>query len=71
VLGESALDVSGDRLILDVGGTYQGPARFREDYLVVGRALGKGLVKSPFLNYNAAPRIKPTSGQVLARIHEP
>jgi hypothetical protein len=71
VLGESALDVASDKVVLDIGGTYQGPARFKEDYLVVGKELGKGLVSTPFLNYTAAIRIKPTSGKVLGRIHEP
>jgi hypothetical protein len=72
-LGESPLDAAGATMLLDVGGRYEGPPRFREDYTVAGKELGGGreLVASPFLNYEAAPRVVPTDGRVLARIKEP
>ncbi len=71
VLGESALAKDTDALLLDIGGEYLGAARYKEDYLALGPAIGKGLVRSPFLNYTAAIRVKPTSGRCLAAIHEP
>ncbi len=71
VLGESVLDKCKDELLFDIGGEYLGPARYKEDYLAVGPVLGKELVRSPFLNYTAAIRVKATSGRKLAAIHEP
>jgi hypothetical protein len=72
VLGESALNQERTGFLLDIGARYLGPANFQEDYLVVDKALGSGLVSKPFLNYEAAFRIEPAAGaQVLARIREP
>ena len=72
VLAESALDNSKERFLLDVGATYLGPAAFDTDFLVVGEELGTGLVSSPFLNYQAALRVRPDrNAEVLAAIHEP
>jgi hypothetical protein len=71
ILGESVLDREADELLFDIGGEYLGAARYKEDYLALGAALGKGLVRSPFLNYTAAIRVKRTSGRCLAAIHEP
>jgi len=72
VLGESALNRERNGFLLDVGARYLGPANFQEDYLVVNKALGTGLVSTPFLNYEAALRVQPDAGaQVLARIREP
>jgi len=48
-----------------------GPAQYELDYLVAGPALSEGVVESPFLNYTAALRCQPTTGEVLARIREP
>jgi hypothetical protein len=72
VLGESALDNEKRRFILDVGATYLGTGEYDVDYTVVGSVLGKGLVSSPFLNYEAALRVRPSEDtQVLAAIREP
>ncbi len=71
VLGESVLARDSDTVLFDIGGEYLGPARYKEDYLALGPQLGKGLVRSPFLNYSAALRVRPTTGRVLAAIHEP
>jgi hypothetical protein len=74
VMGESALLLGSDKLALDIGGKYQGPARYRNDYLVAGRELAKGLKPegSPVLTYTAAMRVKPAAGaKVLATIKEP
>ena len=72
VLGKSALDETGERFLLDVGATYVGPANRDEDYLVVDDLLGKGLVSSPFFNYEAAIRVQPDEEtEILAKLHEP
>ncbi len=72
VLGESALDRAKTRFLLDVGADYIGPAEFDIDYLIVGEALAQGTVTSPFLNYEAAMRVRPQPGtEVLAAIREP
>jgi len=72
VLGESALDGNKSKFLLDVGATYLGPGEYDVDYTVVGAALGKGIVSSPFLNYEPALRVRPDEGtQVLAAIREP
>ena len=71
VLGESALDPSGSRFILDTGATYLGPAKYKMDYTVVGDELMEGMVASPFLNYSAALRAQVADAQVLGHIKEP
>ncbi len=72
VLGTSGMDAEGKRFLIDVGAKYEGPANYVNDYLVVtDRKLGKGIVKSPFLNYSAAVRVTPTDGKVLAALREP
>jgi hypothetical protein len=71
ILGESVFARSRTQLLFEIGGEFQGAARFKTDYLVVGRELKQDLPDAPFLNYDAALRITPTTGRVLARIHEP
>ena len=72
VLGESGLDAATRRrFVLDVGARYLGPPKYKEDYLIAGKELGKGLVDSPFLNYAAAIRAKLTKAKPLAAIREP
>jgi len=72
VLAESALYSDSDSLAVDVGAEYVGPARYQQDYTVVGDALRPGLVSSPFRNGIAAIRVAPSAGtEVLATIREP
>jgi len=72
VLGEGALELKSDRVLIDIGASYAGPASFDVDYLVAGKELGREMVKSPFLNYTPAGRYKAKRGtRVLARIREP
>ncbi len=72
VIGQGALNHDRDKVVLDIGASYDGAAEFDRDYLVVGEELGDGLVKSPFLNYTPALKVKPMSGtEVLATIREP
>ena len=72
VLGESAFAMlNRQRLVLDVGGKYVGPARFDVDYTQVHKSAGRFGVESPFLNYSAAPRVRASGGKVLADVYEP
>jgi hypothetical protein len=72
VLGESALDAERVRFLLDVGAIYLGPAEYDVDYMVLGDALGKARISSPFLNYEAAMRVRAEAGtELLAAVHEP
>ena len=72
VMGEGALNKERDGLLLDIGANYLGEAKFDIDYLVVGQKVADGLVKSPFLNYEAAICIQPdTDTEILATIREP
>ncbi|MCX7706587.1 MAG: hypothetical protein N2204_01075, partial [Anaerolineae bacterium] len=72
VLGESALDMAKQNFLLDVGADYLGPANYDDDFTVVGEALSANLPSSPFLNYEAALRVRPHAGtEILATIREP
>ncbi len=71
VLEAGALDQKKSRFVLDVGADYVSPSEYQFDYTVVKAALGANVVSTPFLNYQAGLRTKPTSGHVLAAIREP
>ena len=72
VLGEGALKRDKSGFALDVGGTYLGKASYDVDYTVVSDALSKNVVRSPFLNYIPAIKIKPDANvKLLASIREP
>jgi len=70
-LHEGPLDSRENHFALEVGADYLGPANYELDYLVAGPELGVNLVTSPILHSLAALRVRPTGGQVLARIKEP
>ena len=72
VLGEGALKMDRSGFALDVGGTYLGKASYDVDYSVVSEALSNNVVRSPFLNYIPAIKIKPDADvEILASIMEP
>ena len=72
ILGEGGLLVGEDRFAVDAGVEYVGPGGYDVDYLCAGEAVGDGLVRSPFLCYEAGLRTTPAAGaEVLARIREP
>lgn len=71
VFGAGALDSSQSRLLLDIGAEYLGAPEFKFDYTVVKPEISNGIVQTPFLNYEAGLRVKPTSGLSLASIREP
>lgn len=69
--GKGAMDQSGKRFILDVGAEYVGLPNYKFDYTRVKSSIGNKIVTSPFLNYESAIRVKPTSANILAAISEP
>ncbi|NUP98523.1 MAG: hypothetical protein HUU35_01575 [Armatimonadetes bacterium] len=71
VLGEGALDLAGERFLLDVGATYQGAGRYDLDYLLPTGDLAAELPDSPFLCYAPAVRCALTDGEALATVYEP
>ncbi len=72
VLGCGAMDAARERLMLDMGVDWTGPAATREDYTQVTAALDADLPASPFLNYTAAARFTPQPGtELLAAVYEP
>jgi len=71
VFGEGALDKVGKKFILDVGTEYLKKSDFNFDYTVVKTEIGKNVVTTPFLNYEAGLLVKLTSGKELATIREP
>jgi hypothetical protein len=71
VLGEGALDKDHKRFILDIGADFISHSEFQFDFTVVKPSMGKEIVSTPFLNYDAALRIKPTNGTTLAAVREP
>jgi hypothetical protein len=72
ILGESALDESKTRFLLDVGADYLGAANYENDFTVAGEKLQRGLPASPFVNYEAGLRTQPhPESEVLASLQEP
>ena len=72
ILGAGGLLAGEDRFAVDAGVEYVGPGRYDVDFLCAGEAVGDGLVRSPFLCYEAGLRTTPAAGaEVLARIRGP
>ena len=72
VMGNGALDVDGGEVILNIGADYEGPAEFDSDYLLLKDSLSGSLIKTPFLNYKPAIKMRAHEGtEVLAKIREP
>lgn len=71
VFGKGAMDQKSKKFILDIGAEYVGVPNFKFDYTHIKSSIGNKIVTSPFLNYESAIRIKPTTASVLAAIVEP
>lgn len=71
VLEAGAMDRNKTRFLIEVGAEYLGASTYHFDYTVAKPDFGADLVTTPFLNYQAGVRTKPTTGQVLAVIREP
>lgn len=63
--------IENGKFLLDVGAQYLSDSSFDVDYVMACDEISNNIVKSPFLFYEAAQRIKLTDGKVLARIKEP
>lgn len=71
VFAEGALNKARSKFLLDVGADYIKPSDYQFDYTVVKKEIGRDIVSTPFLNYDAGLLSKPTTGTVLASIREP
>jgi len=71
VFGEGAIDQSSKKFALDMGVGYLNTSAFNFDFTVVKPELGKDVVSTPFLNYEPALLVKPTTASTLAAIREP
>lgn len=83
--GTSGLDPAGERFVLDVGATWEGPSPFDDDYLSVlpevlqnaneslrqRGLLREELPSEPLLCYEAAGRVAITDGSPLAFVVDP
>lgn len=83
--GISGLDPTGSRFMLDVGGVYEGPSPFDDDFLQISPSCleacnasirQRGVVKEelpgqPFLFYHASGLASVTDGSVLATVLQP
>ncbi len=72
VLGKGLLDSNTGKFQTDLGVEYLGEGTSDIDYTLVKDAIAENLVKTPFLNYISAVKIKPSvNSEVLAAIREP
>ena len=71
VFNEGALNSEKDKMILDVGAEFVETSPYDFDFTVIEDPLSENVVSTPFLNYEAGIRIKPTSADILAWIREP
>lgn len=69
--GESGLDKTKSKMLLDAGVNYIGDSTFENDYVRLGDSLNENLVKTPFLFYESGKRVQPVDGEILAWIREP
>ncbi len=69
--GKSGLDKEGKNFLIDIGADYIGKANYDCDYVKVGEEISEGLVKSPFLFYEAGNLVSVKDAKVLAIIKEP
>ena len=69
--GESGLDPSGNDFAYDIGAEYTGPSPNDIEYVVVGDAIAKNTVRTPFLVYESGVTTKVTDGEILAAAWKP
>lgn len=69
--GQSGLDKSAQRFMIDVGANYQGISLYECDYLHVSEKLSENMVTSPLLCYNPAYKVHVKDAEILAAIKEP
>ena len=69
--GESGLDPAGNGFAYDIGADYTGPSPNDIEYVVVGDAVAKNLVRTPFLIYESGVTTNITDGEILAAAWKP
>lgn len=68
--GRSGLAKDGSGFAFDIGGEFAGESPFHPDYVELD-GLAPEWLSSPLVMYMKSQQVKPTSGEVLARIREP
>jgi hypothetical protein len=68
---ESGLDRERSAFVVPTGTDYAGPSPWDVEYVVVGDSLADGLVRSPFLVYQAGVKTTVLSAEVLATTWQP
>lgn len=69
--GNSVLDETKTKVSINIGAEYVGLPNFKFDYTKIKTGIGNKIVSSPFLNYESALKVKPTTAKVLAAVIEP
>ena len=69
--GESGLDISQDRFVLDIGADNLGEDEFAPNYVLPSESLRPAYVNSPMVMYYASRKIKTTNGRSLGEIYHP
>jgi hypothetical protein len=68
---ESGLDPSRRGFAIDVGADYDGPSPWDVEYIVVGDAIARNLVRSPFLVYESGATLEVRDAETLAETWQP
>jgi hypothetical protein len=69
--GESGLNRQKTAFVVPTGTDYDGPSPWDVEYVVVGDALAKDMVRSPFLVYQSGVKTVVRSAEVLAEAWQP
>ena len=67
---ESLLAADEDKFVVDLGAEYIGSSEWNPDYIVADK-LSKGIVKSPFVMYERASKIKVKDCEILSKVEKP
>ena len=71
VFGNGMLDSSNKKFLIDLGCEYISDSPYDFDFTSIYETIGYDIVKTPFVNYDSAIRVKLTDGKPLGMIREP
>ena len=71
VFGNGMLDSSNKKFLIDLGCEYVSDSPYDFDFTSISETIGYDIVKTPFVNYDSAIRVKLTDGKPLGMIREP
>ena len=71
VFGNGMLDSSNKKFLIDLGCEYISDSPYDFDFTSISETIGYDIVKTPFVNYDSAIRVKLTDGKPLGMIREP